>query len=54
MNVVRFFSRLMQYGTDFTLIAQLFPSRTRKQIKSKFKNEERTVCDVVVVVCFLL
>lgn len=30
------------WGTDFGLIAQLFPHRTRKQIKSKFLLEEKT------------
>lgn len=32
---------LEQFGTDFELIQNLFPGRTRKQVKSKFKNEER-------------
>ncbi|KAG7016602.1 hypothetical protein SDJN02_21712, partial [Cucurbita argyrosperma subsp. argyrosperma] len=30
-----------QFGTDFCMIQQLFPGRTRHQIKLKFKNEER-------------
>ncbi|KAG0683831.1 Transcription factor TFIIIB component B [Pichia californica] len=29
------------WGTDFGLIAQLFPHRTRKQIKAKFLSEEK-------------
>ena len=36
-----FFKSLSQYGTDFTLLSQLFPARTRKQLKNKFKKEER-------------
>jgi len=37
----RFYRALSQYGTDFTFIAQHFPGRTRSQIKSKYKREER-------------
>ncbi|XP_024359822.1 uncharacterized protein [Physcomitrium patens] len=36
-----FYKALQQFGTDFELIQNLFPGRTRKQVKSKFKNEER-------------
>ncbi|XP_024401733.1 uncharacterized protein [Physcomitrium patens] len=36
-----FYKALEQFGTDFELIQNLFPGRTRKQVKSKFKNEER-------------
>lgn len=32
---------LRQYGTDFTIIEKLFPTRTRRQIKNKFKKEEK-------------
>ena len=32
---------LAQYGTDFSFISQMFPKRTRRQIKSKFKREEK-------------
>ena len=35
------------FGTDFSLIAQLFPHRTRKQIKSKFVLEERKFPEVI-------
>lgn len=35
------FKAISMWGTDFTLIAQLFPYRTRKQIKAKFVSEER-------------
>ncbi|MES1913469.1 MAG: hypothetical protein MHM6MM_005672 [Cercozoa sp. M6MM] len=37
----RFFLALRQFGTDFSLIAQLFPTRTRRQVTSKGKKEER-------------
>lgn len=30
-----------QFGTDFSMIQQLFPGRTRHQVKLKFKKEER-------------
>lgn len=36
-----FLSALRKYGTDFTLIAALFPNRDRRQIKNKFKREEK-------------
>ncbi|ORY80020.1 hypothetical protein BCR37DRAFT_369870 [Protomyces lactucae-debilis] len=37
----QFYTALSQWGTDFEMIAQMFPSRDRKQIKSKFTLEER-------------
>jgi transcription factor TFIIIB component B'' len=37
----QFFRALSQFGTDFSVIAQLFPNRSRKQLKNKFKKEER-------------
>ncbi len=36
-----FYKSLAQYGTDFTMIAQMFPKRNRGQIKNKFKREEK-------------
>ncbi len=36
-----FFKSLQQCGTDFSMIEKLFPGRTRKQLKNKFKKEER-------------
>lgn len=32
---------MRQFGSDFEMIQQLFPNRTRHQIKLKFKIEER-------------
>lgn len=43
----RFYRALLTWGTDFTFIAQLFPHRTRKQIKLKFNLEERKHPEVV-------
>jgi transcription factor TFIIIB component B'' len=37
----RFYQALSMWGTDFNLIAQMFPGRSRHQIKTKFKLEER-------------
>ena len=37
-----FFRALRQFGTDFEMIAKLFPSRDRHQIKCKYKKEEKT------------
>ncbi|MQL96206.1 hypothetical protein Taro_028886, partial [Colocasia esculenta] len=36
-----FYQAVRQFGSDFAMIQQLFPNRTRHQIKLKFKNEER-------------
>lgn len=38
-----YFSRqgIRQFGTDFAMIQQLFPGRTRHQVKLKYKKEER-------------
>ena len=41
LETLKFYKSLSQLGTDFSLMAQLFPGRTRKQLKSKFKREER-------------
>lgn len=36
-----FYQALSAWGTDFNLIAHMFPNRSRHQIKTKFKYEER-------------
>lgn len=36
-----FYEAIRQFGTDFTMIQQLFPGRTRHQVKLKYKAEER-------------
>ena len=37
----RFFAALRQCGTEFSLMQNFFPGRTRKQLKMKFMREER-------------
>jgi len=37
----RFFEGLSMFGTDFEMIARLFPGRNRRMIKNKFNCEER-------------
>ena len=37
----RFYDILSRVGTDFGLMASLFPGRTRKEVKAKFKREEK-------------
>ncbi|KAL5326540.1 hypothetical protein ACEPPN_004226 [Leptodophora sp. 'Broadleaf-Isolate-01'] len=44
---VRFYEGLAQFGTDFEMIAKLFPHRNRRQIKLKFNKEERAHPDRV-------
>eukprot|EP00962_Isochrysis_galbana_P014136 scaffold4028_cov122-Isochrysis_galbana.AAC.2 len=44
-----FFEALRLHGTDFTLIAAKFPDRNRRQIKNKFKREEKERPQVVCV-----
>ncbi|XP_021725680.1 uncharacterized protein LOC110692912 [Chenopodium quinoa] len=36
-----FYQSLSQFGSDLSMIQQLFPGRTRHQIKLKYKKEER-------------
>ncbi|XP_067885669.1 transcription factor TFIIIB component B'' homolog isoform X2 [Heterodontus francisci] len=36
-----FFLAISMVGTDFSMIGQLFPNRTRVEIKNKFKREEK-------------
>ncbi|GAQ79823.1 hypothetical protein KFL_000390120 [Klebsormidium nitens] len=40
-DTVVFYKALRQFGTDFTTIQKLFPSRSRHQIKNKYLNEDR-------------
>ncbi|KAF5097297.1 hypothetical protein D0Z00_002438 [Geotrichum galactomycetum] len=37
----KFYSALSMWGTDFTMLAQLFPGRSRRELRNKFKLEER-------------
>ncbi|KAI3789329.1 hypothetical protein L2E82_02122 [Cichorium intybus] len=36
-----FYEAVQQFGTDLSMIKECFPGRTREQIKSKYKKEER-------------
>ncbi|KAF5209825.1 Transcription factor TFIIIB component B [Clavispora lusitaniae] len=40
-EVIQLYKALSTWGTDFTFIAQLFPYRTRRQVKRKFILEEK-------------
>lgn len=37
----KFFKALRQVGTDFTMMTLLLPARSRKELKNKFKKEEK-------------
>eukprot|EP01119_Soliformovum_irregulare_P013696 TRINITY_DN366_c0_g3_i5.p1 TRINITY_DN366_c0_g3~~TRINITY_DN366_c0_g3_i5.p1 ORF type:complete len:401 (-),score=148.26 TRINITY_DN366_c0_g3_i5:86-1123(-) len=41
LETAEFFNALSQFGTDFSMIERLFPDRSRRQIKAKFKKEEK-------------
>jgi hypothetical protein len=43
----KFYRALEIFGTDFSLICKLFPTRNRNQIKNKFLKEERTSKDKI-------
>ncbi|KAL3523145.1 hypothetical protein ACH5RR_015979 [Cinchona calisaya] len=36
-----FFKAVQQFGTDLSMMQQLFPGKTRRQVKLKYKKEER-------------
>ncbi|OQS01180.1 hypothetical protein ACHHYP_01710 [Achlya hypogyna] len=40
-ETTQFYYALSQVGADFTLMATLFPRRTRQELKIKFKSEEK-------------
>ncbi|TAQ85900.1 hypothetical protein B7494_g5800 [Chlorociboria aeruginascens] len=42
-----FYKGLREFGTDFEMIANMFPYRSRRQIKLKFNREERIDPDAV-------
>ena len=37
----KFFKAIEIFGSDFSMIAKLFPTRTRNQVKNKFRKEEK-------------
>ncbi|XP_022913818.2 transcription factor TFIIIB component B'' homolog isoform X1 [Onthophagus taurus] len=40
-ETLRFYKALNTIGTDFTMMCELFPNRTRRELKLKFKREEK-------------
>lgn len=40
-ETVRFYKALNALGTDFSLMLSLFPGKTRRDLKTKFKKEEK-------------
>lgn len=40
-ETLRFYKALNTIGTDFSMMGELFPHRTRRELKLKFKKEER-------------
>ena len=40
-ETLKFYKALNTLGTDFTLMCELFPRRSRRELKMKFKKEER-------------
>ncbi|XP_032584377.1 transcription factor TFIIIB component B'' [Drosophila mojavensis] len=40
-DTIRFYRSLQIIGTDFSLMCQMFPKRTRRDLKLKYKREER-------------
>lgn len=47
-DTLKFYDVLSVVGTDFTLMATLFPGRTRNCIKRKYKREEKTNRDLIM------
>lgn len=47
LETLKFYKALNTVGTDFLLMQTLFPSRTRQEIKLKFKKEERVNRDLI-------
>lgn len=46
-ETVRFYRALNQCGTDFSMMQKFFPGRTRQELKSKFKREDRKNPDLI-------
>ncbi|KAK4569728.1 hypothetical protein LTR86_002696 [Recurvomyces mirabilis] len=40
-NTERFYEELARWGTDFQLLAAMFPGKSRRMVKMKFNREER-------------
>lgn len=48
LDTLKFYDVLSVVGTDFTLMATLFPGRTRNCIKRKYKREEKANRDLIM------
>ncbi|XP_015377570.1 PREDICTED: transcription factor TFIIIB component B'' homolog [Diuraphis noxia] len=48
-ETLKFYKCLMNFGTDFSMIQQYCPNRTRAQIKRKYKTEEKKNLQLVNV-----
>ncbi|XP_031574555.1 transcription factor TFIIIB component B'' homolog [Actinia tenebrosa] len=46
-ETLKFYKALSQVGTDFSLMMPLFPKRRRRELKAKFKREEKVHQDLV-------
>lgn len=46
-ETIKFYRCLHTVGTDFSLMLQLFPNRSRRELKIKFKKEERNNCHLI-------
>lgn len=44
---MKFYKALSLVGADFSLMEQIFPNRTRRELKQKFKREEKFNIDLV-------
>lgn len=40
-EIIKMYKALAMWGTDFNLISEMFPYRTRRQVKAKFHKEEQ-------------
>ncbi|CAM1154268.1 BDP1 (predicted), partial [Pycnogonum litorale] len=47
LETSKFYKALCTVGTDFSLMAQLFPNRSRRELKKKFMKEDRLHKDLV-------
>ncbi|XP_017771808.1 PREDICTED: transcription factor TFIIIB component B'' homolog [Nicrophorus vespilloides] len=47
VETLRFYKAINTIGTDFSMMVQLFPGRTRQDLKVKFKAEERRNKDLI-------
>ncbi|KAK4704749.1 transcription factor TFIIIB component B'', partial [Phenoliferia sp. Uapishka_3] len=44
-----FYDLLSQFGTDFEMIAAMFPTRTRRQIKAKYTKEDKLTPHLITI-----